>query len=372
MRREIVVPNRHPRKAEDRTAHRRDELRLIEQKQRHGRIADVDRRGAAVGVVLFGDKQQLAVFVRDQLVRGNRLPIGGGYDLRIVLAADAARVAQQLAVELFAAPEDLVLACAELVQRRGDRLAVSCPIAGQQAAEIIDRRNLVVADEQRERTRLIRDLAAAQHARIGFGGIVDHGVFLARRKKDVAGVVRHVIARALERRLDHLSHIADVQRLRLKEVLPHRRHTLAGAADRAECVENDLDVMLFAVEEFHRILNVGNRRGENIQVVEQQRRGEAYRQPNAADLKDVLRRKRRDLTVGQNGGDLRVSAEVAIDRSVDDEHADQLLRRVAPMDGIIGGGMIRRRPDGKVGIVRDQRDGGKPCHLFHKDASLSE
>ena len=61
-------------KPEHRAQHALNQRRIVQQKHRHGGVADIHRSSAAIGEALLRDIQQLAVFIHHQLVRRRDLP----------------------------------------------------------------------------------------------------------------------------------------------------------------------------------------------------------------------------------------------------------------------------------------------------------
>ena len=93
----------------------------------------------------------------------NGLPVGSAEDQGIVLAAFAAGLGQQRFIKCCAALQDLMTAIIKFPQRLGDGLALSLIIGRENAAEIVDGGNIIIAHQQQRVNFTNRVLSVAQH-----------------------------------------------------------------------------------------------------------------------------------------------------------------------------------------------------------------
>ena len=144
----ILSPHRHRGKFQHGPAQSVDQLRAILQKNRDGRIAHIHGADAAVGVVLLGEKRHLARRRGNQLVGGKGVAPRGVDEPLVVLARRVAGILRQPRVQPGAVVQDRVKMFLHTTDRIGDLPAVPAVPGLAQIAEIVDRGDVIVGDDE--------------------------------------------------------------------------------------------------------------------------------------------------------------------------------------------------------------------------------
>ena len=193
---------------------------------------------------------------------------------------------------------------------------------------------------------------------------------LPRGHIQVAPVDGDMIAGVAQHPLLFLSQVSHGQVLVPETAAGHGRLLTAVKAQRGRRFQPQADLMGLPIRGTDRKIDHGNGGGKGVQIVRQRRRPEHHSQGCPARLQ------RADGPGGPHaeaGGCHRrtgVPAQEAVTFSVDLAEAVQRLGHAGPVYGVRLRQGIAREPDGKIGIVRDQGDGGKTVDGTHKEPPL--
>ena len=157
---------------------------------------------------------------------------------------------------------------------------------------------------------------------------------------------------------------ADAQALQAVVAAGVPGHRLVGRVHRdlARGVEVDGDVVRAPVGGAGLERHVGRRPRDQLQVVRQHRREEGERQLDAGTAEDVDRAERQHghAPLGQRRDVGRQVPHDPEGAAVDSHQGAHRMRRAGPVRRRSIREAIGRRPDGEVGIVRDERDRRRP------------
>ena len=173
VRGEREFPSARGRVVQDRGQRRLGQGRAEQEEDRRRRVDHVDGGDAAVAEILLREQQRLAVRVGHQLVRRQRLAIGERGHFGVLLAAGPGEVGHQLGVEGRGSIAEGVVSGLGPVEEVVDRRPVAGPVGAEVAAEIGDRKAVVVGQHQ-----VLRDGPVAHRAQVdgeGQDGRVDVG-----------------------------------------------------------------------------------------------------------------------------------------------------------------------------------------------------
>ena len=144
VRGKIVFPDGHPRKLYNRAHHALDKLRVIEQEQRHGRIADVYRGDTTVGAALLGKKQKVPRTVFYDFMRRHGLPQSGAENI-VIIFSERLRPFLQVLVKGKKPFVYYFVFAPHRLQRLQNRMILQL-ISLTEIAEIIDGNDIVEAE----------------------------------------------------------------------------------------------------------------------------------------------------------------------------------------------------------------------------------
>ena len=137
VRSKVERPHGHLCKIENPRHHRIDKFRIVNQIERNGRITDVRRTDAAVGIAFLGQKQQVSFCVLHKFVRTNTLTKRGA-GKRIIILPHLFTVGSQLSVKCRTLCQDLIVFRSGFIHRIDDSLSLAEVIPFEPFAEIKD------------------------------------------------------------------------------------------------------------------------------------------------------------------------------------------------------------------------------------------
>ena len=146
VRCEVEAPATALAIVEDGGTHALHQVGIVEEEEGCGRIGEVNGIDTAVGVVLLGEEEQVALVVLENLVRRDAMAVGSTEHFGILGISGGETVVVDDLVLRLAAGHDVIVALLELGKGLLDGLAVACPIAfvvDVHVAHVID---LVVAE----------------------------------------------------------------------------------------------------------------------------------------------------------------------------------------------------------------------------------
>ena len=267
-----------------------EQLRVVVEEDGRRGVGDVDRSDQTAAVVLLREEEQLAVGSLDQLVGGERLAVGQGAQLGILLAAGCGCLLHQRPIEGVAAVDQFVVLLVGGAEFIDDRVcSVGIPVGAQILAEVLDRVDVVVADEPFAMgLASCSEVAVDGHcglfvfARDGFGSgtSLDEGAaqlfagadgrrggrIIVRSQQEVAPVDSQIVA-LLGQNVLLLASGLDEEQSVLSEPLGNRLliGIIEGPAGR--CLEIELRLMILAVVRRDGIGDVVYRAADQLQLL---------------------------------------------------------------------------------------------------------
>ena len=123
------------------------QLGVVDEEEGSLGISEVNRIHAAVGVVLLGEEQEVAVLVLEELMGSNHVAIGSGKDLGIFLIAGIQGVIVDHLIEVAAALHDACVLLVQTVEHVEDaHFALVSPVALIALVHIFNILHLVIAN----------------------------------------------------------------------------------------------------------------------------------------------------------------------------------------------------------------------------------
>ena len=358
---EILRPDGHLRKFQHGAAQGVHQLGAIGQEQRYGGIAYIHGADAAVGIVFLGEQRHFPLGSGDELMGGDALPPGSRGDAGVILAADGLGLGENIRVQGLAAAQKSVVFPGEAAQCVRNLRALPGIPGPAGDAEIIDGGDILIAQQRKGALRGGKPRFPGEFQPAFRGGNP------ARRggQIQIAPVDSDVIARMAQHPLLLLAHIGRAQAAGLVSVGVHGRGHLAFVAQAGGSDELKRRFVGRAVQAFQAEIHHGNGGGKHVQIIGQQRRTEGNGEPHPGGLHYGLGLGGGDAKINGLHGGIRAVAQEKEAPSVDDQMAGQGLFLPRPVDGFGGGKRVARHPDGKIGVVGNQRQRGQTIKLLH-------
>ena len=289
-------------------------------------------------------------------MRGEGVAPARGGDQRVVGAALVHGFVQHARVQLVAGGEQSVLAGGEFNQRLNEGFSVSRVPRAAQRAEVIDGSDVIIAQHE---------VAVNRIAGNGESGFIAYAVRVYGNRVggsnvQIAPVDGDAVAAVSEHALLRLTDEGDVQTA--DHVVIEAQHGLQGVviAQGGGSVHAHGDLVRPSVHGARGEAHKGDGGGERVQIVRQRGGLEGDGQLNARGLHHADRGGGRHAQGGGlHRGNIDASAQEAIAPAVDFGDAGHVLHFSAPMNGVRVGQRVAGQPDGKIGVVCNQRKGGQ-------------
>ena len=368
MRRKFKRPVGAFRVVQDRPEHAVYKLRVIKEVHRHTGIADIRRRGAAVGQALLRDIQKSVLLVLHQLMCRHDLPVCKRQHIRVDLAASLRGLARER-LRKFPLPRAERRILGECIRNcLFDGLSAALPIGLQRLFEVFNAVDIVVS--KREQRVSFRKRSLRRHKRLALD-LAPAGFAVLHAEVEIAPVDARIVARVFQDRLRRAADLhgfdpaAAGHGLHRDRLLPRRIE--AKFLRRAELRAKRVRV---PVQRLRPERQIGDRAAAQQQIVGKNGRKEARRQADTMRLKNILRGKRRyfhgNLTHRDASG--LFAAHEAVLFAVDPQHAVDGVAVARPMTRCRLVECIPAGPDAEIGIDCDQ--GNRRCSELHKISSV--
>ena len=307
VRSKVVVPHGHIVELVNRAHHALDELGVVYEVQRNGRIAYVHGGDAAVGVVFLGQEQHVALLILDELVRAHRLTEPCVQHEQVILAVLFGTLFK-VAVERVELLHYRVVFAIRIRDCVVNRLAFLEPIALEPIAEVGNRHGVVERVGELAAHGFIHVLVLAERRDILVAALPADELRLAGEQEGRQSLARHhkrfvagqvpisplCRARIISLRHYELFFESEPGALAFGELDyaasdGHRHAVVAGFLVHEQTHGHIAELMLG----LHLVVHIAHGAGQKREVVRRQRRGKAHSQIERVRGKLVLGRKRR-------------------------------------------------------------------------------
>ena len=241
-----------------------------------------------------------------------------------------------------------------------ERFSASKAPGAAERTEVIDGRDVIIAQHQEGVQTFLTDLLLQGIAKTA-GILLLYGA-AGRGQIEIAPVDGNMVAGVAEHLLLGLSDEGGLKRGKRESIAHKRGRHLAVIAQLGGGKEAKGDGMGLSVQRAQGKVHEGDRGGQGVQVIGQGRGPEGHGEFNARGLQDADRTRCRDRQGDGAHGGAGALPEIAVFMSVNDDVAIQVLGCAGPVNGLGAGERIPGHPDGEIGVVGDEGQGGQAIH----------
>ena len=284
MRSEIVLPSLRASELVDRAHHALYELGVVDKEEGDGGVAYVDGCGAAVREAFLGYKEHLALLVKHELVSGNCLAVCKLKYLGVLLATRSDRVDKHSVSKVGALLCYRLVIGVSLCYLCGYRGAVLVPIGAKVLAEIFNTVNIVVS--KRDERGLLKLKLGAYVSRLVALAKLNRGSSLGG-EIEVSPVDTVIVARSRDYVLSNRSYSYALELAKINKLARGCFGFGSVSTDLLGDRNLYLYLMLLFVDALALKLKVAYGASEQVEIVQENRRGEYRLEAHACGLEYV-------------------------------------------------------------------------------------